>query len=91
MKKIKKYELEITTSQTIKMPYDSEILYLGIQNEKICLWVLVDTEHKPENINIEIYGTGNSINSEMDIDNHLGTVQLNSIMWHVFESNYYNK
>jgi len=91
MKTINKYELEIATNQTIKMPYDPEILYIGIQNEKICLWALVDTDHKSENINIEIYGTGNSINSKMDIDNHLGTVQLNSIMWHVFESNYYNK
>jgi len=86
MKTINKYELEITTRQTIKMPYDPEILYLGIENEKICLWALVDPGHKPENINIEIYGTGNPINSEIDIDNHLGTVQLNKVVLHVFES-----
>ena len=39
MKKIYKYELEITEIQTVEMPVGAEILCVQFQDEALCLWV----------------------------------------------------
>lgn len=48
MKRIFKYQLEITDRQTILLPHDAEILSVQVQNQKPCLWAKVDEKMPPE-------------------------------------------
>ena len=44
MRTIFKYRLKLVGSQTIEVPRDAEFLSVQLQNEKICVWALIDTE-----------------------------------------------
>jgi hypothetical protein len=86
MKKIYKYELDITDNQTIDIPSDT-ILSVMEQNSKVVVYALVDTE----NVLLTTYefgmnGTGNPINFDVDSFTFLGTVKLydGGLMFHVF-------
>jgi len=77
-----KYKLERLESQFLEIPVVADILSVQIQNGDICLWALVDLELGVENKEIIIVGTGMTINCNV---NHIGTVQEDSFVWHVFE------
>lgn len=102
MRTIYKYPLEIKDEQTIRIPYtkhvldDSlllgikkQILKLDIQNDKPCLWVMVDSEEEMRDVKVTMYGTGHEC-SEF-IDDYVGSVQFHPItninpnlVFHVF-------
>ncbi len=86
MKKVFKYELEITPFQEIKLPIDAEILSVQMQHQQLCLWVLVDPEKTKQTKKICIAGTGHPI-IDTDFLKYIGTVQqlAGHIIWHVFE------
>lgn len=87
MKTIYKYQLAVTDQNIINIPQGSEILCVQIQGEAPCLWVLVDTEEKPEDVLIETFGTGHEIPTDMGIDRaYIGTYQImgGAQIYHVF-------
>jgi len=73
--------------QTIEMPFGARILSVGNQNDKLCLWALVNPVNSCEGRVIRIIGTGHSIESNNQIHSFIGTVAMSSgkLIWHVFE------
>lgn len=67
------------------MPEGAQILSAQIQNGEVCLWALVDTEKPLKNKEIRIYGTGHPYEYTDQDAKYIGTVQLKSFVWHIFE------
>lgn len=87
-KTIRKYIVSLTDSQYIEMPQNAEILNLDIQNENLCLWVLVDHSEKKEKRLFEVFGTGSDIYYDMGIERkYIDTFMANndSLVFHLFE------
>jgi len=86
MKRIYKYPLETTDVQTVSMPIGAKILTVQTQNDKPCIWALVNPEAPTEKRNIEIYGNGHEIHNEADLT-YIGTYQMldGELILHVFE------
>jgi hypothetical protein len=86
MKKIFKFQLEITDRQVIEMQKEARILSLQNQNDTLTLWALVDPEKPKVKRYFQVFGTGHLIQDE--IGDYLGTVQTKSnntdLVWHVF-------
>lgn len=84
MKKIYKFQIELTEYQLLAMPKDAEIISAQSQDGRICLWAIVDTE-QDEIVyrHILLVGTGHRV-----LDNakkFIGTVQQGAFVWHLFE------
>lgn len=84
MKTIWKFQLQLTDSQSIRMPEKSEILTVQMQGNTPCLWALVDSELPSEGRVIEVYGTGHPVN-EVGERRYIATFQSGMFVWHVFE------
>jgi hypothetical protein len=91
--KIFKYPIEVTDTQTIKLPAGSRILSVMNQYEKIVLYALVsDNEKDTKEVSIRIVGTGHVIDFFIPAlefgggYTFLGTVSLHDgrLMFHVF-------
>jgi hypothetical protein len=78
---IKKYTLEFTDTQIITIP-DGDLLHLGEQNGKLCMWVAEEQDAKYVNFTIFLVGTGHDVPEEAT--EHLGTVIMKNLVWHVF-------
>ena len=85
-KVIWKYEIQTTDSQFIFMPIDAEILSVNVQNDKPCIWVLVNPERSCGERGIRIFGTGNPIPIDYS-GKYIGQYfQLEDLLvWHVFD------
>ena len=83
-KKIFKYPLEPSpaSTQPLDLPAGAEVLHVGEQYMGIQLWAKVDPNAEPETRFFRIYGTGQTLPDDAV---HLGTVQMNPFIWHVFE------
>ena len=90
-KTIYKYTLEVKDSQELCLPIGAEILCVQTQNEKPCIWALVDEGVKSETRIIEIFGTGEEIEFDASAESnekiYIGTFQLltGNFVGHVFE------
>lgn len=85
--KIFKYELYLLSRQVISIPIGAAILDVQSQNEKICLWAMVDETIKTELRTIDVIGTGQAfkpINPDQNRQ-HIGSVQHFGMVWHIFE------
>ena len=85
MKTIHKFKLNILGYQKINIPQYSKIIHVGIQDNRICMWVIVDTDDSLKGRGIVIVGTGYMIPKNECRLEYLETVQLNSYIWHIFE------
>ena len=84
MRKIYKYELERTDAQYIHLPIGYKMLAVKIQNDRIFLWALVDNNNPIYHAYIRIFGTGNPIEDESNLE-FIDTVEDSSFIWHIFE------
>ena len=84
MRKIYKYELERTDAQYIHLPIGYKMLAVKIQNDRIFLWALVDDSNTSVKVKIRIFGTGNPIEDESNLE-FIDTVEDSSFIWHIFE------
>lgn len=66
------------------MPRGAEILAVDVQNNTPTIWAIVDTDMPLETKVLGIYGTGHP-GDVPDISRHLGTIQLDGFVWHIFE------
>jgi hypothetical protein len=90
-KTIWKYILEVTDTQTIKLPKGAEVLSVQIQLGGPCMWALVDPNAKEEERLFETFGTGHPIPCDAVTGRrYIGTYQLESraMVFHVFERLY---
>lgn len=94
MKTIWKYPLQLRDVQTIKVPSLSnfeddhgliwgQVLHIGQQDGIPTLWMMVDSERDPREIEIRIIGTGHECPNSLDYD-YLGTTICEPFVWHIF-------
>jgi hypothetical protein len=86
MKTIWKFPLDITDTQDVTMPMNTEILCIQIQNERPCIWAIVNPKSAFKELRTIITrGTGHPV-SEMT-GKYIGTYQIDSgsLVFHVFE------
>lgn len=83
---IYKYKIQVVDDQTISIPLGAKLLTVQVQNGIPCLWALVDTEQKHEDVFIEIVGTGNPVTGT-DSREYISTFQLHGgrLVFHVFK------
>jgi hypothetical protein len=88
MSRIFKYQLKVTDSQRIMLPYGSKVLSVENQKETIVMYAIVDEEQEHmANIGVRIAGTGHKIEQHIIMDyRFLGTVKMlnGDLMFHVF-------
>ena len=84
MKTIHKYILEPKT--VLQLRIDSEVLSVGVQNENVVLYVKEDLEQVLSEMRTFVaFGTGHTIDDELDLE-FIGTVFLNNgLVFHIFE------
>lgn len=81
MKAVFKYPL---TDKEIQMPKGAIVRHVALQNDRICIWVEVDTDYASEGRIFEVYGTGHPIQHIDSI--YLGTIQTKfGEVYHVYE------
>ena len=99
MKRIYKYQLEITDQQIIEMPKGTELLSAQFQGKNLCVWALVSPDYEVKKgvkqYGFRIFGTGHEIDVEIEDPSEnsnegrfkfLATVQQFSgdLVWHIF-------
>jgi len=83
--KIFKYEIPIKDTFNLELPAHSKILSLQLQNEKPYIWVLHDENKVLKHRYFTIVGTGHEIEYHPDVMIYIGTIQMGSLVWHLFE------
>jgi hypothetical protein len=84
-KTVWKFPLSITDHQSIMLPVGARILSVQFQGDQLCLWALVDLDERlVRRRTILIYGTGNPIDSEIEMQ-YIDSVQDVQLVWHIFE------
>lgn len=72
---------------TLPLPYESNILKVGVQGEDICMWAEVDPSiEKIEARVFFVTGTGHEIPEfEGCVRQFIDTVFMGDLVWHVYE------
>jgi hypothetical protein len=68
--------------QQVLMPAGAEIVHVGEQYRRICLWAIVNTIEPQRPRDFILVWTGESMPS---MHKHLGLAQVEGVMWHVLE------
>jgi len=86
MKTIFKYVLPQVDEVRVSMPVFAEVLSVGVQNNEICVWALVDPKIPSLLRTFRIAGTGHPT-QDPDKWKFLGTVHLygGALVFHVFQ------
>ena len=85
MRKIFKYILDITYRQTLTLPMGATILSVANQNDKLCMWVLIDPNEKGMvHRSIKVYGTGHPISNTDHLFVGTAVFPISGLVWHVF-------
>lgn len=84
MKTILKFEVYSFT--TFEMPKDAQILSVATQDDRVFIWVLVDTSNELEPRHFRAFGTGHEIPTDTKLE-FLGTAHLQNpnMVFHIFE------
>jgi hypothetical protein len=86
MKTIYKYPLDVLGYVRLMLPVGAKILTAQVQNNRICLWVEVETENDLDMRRLWILGTGMKFPLDVDL-RYIATVQQGMFVWHVHEEN----
>lgn len=85
MKEIWKYTLPRSGLSDLRMPADAKVLSVGMQNDVITIWVLVDPFNERIDRHIVVKGTGHPIDETVENSNFIGTIFDGPFVWHVFD------
>jgi hypothetical protein len=82
-----KYVLLERGLNQVAMPANAEILHVGMQGGRPCIWAQVESTNETEERFLWVHGTGWDISDTPVGQRYLGTAQTDdSLVWHVFES-----
>lgn len=88
MRKIWKWELDVTDRQSVYLPQGAQILDVQVQNGQVCMWAICLPSLPTQPRYIGIYGTGNPL-PDVDLDNarYISTFQMHggALVFHAFE------
>lgn len=81
-----KYPLtgSIGQPQGVMLPAGAKVLCAQGQGGQLCLWAQVDTAEDVVWRSFVVFGTGYDMPPGLTF-NHVGTVQMSQLVWHVFE------
>ena len=82
MNTIWKYPIQLGFNKLI-LPKGAIVLECQPQGGHITLWVLHDTDQVEVVRYFNVHGTGHELDEDPGM--HVGTVQMDSFVWHVFE------
>ncbi len=82
---IYKYQFVIADAVEILMQQNAKILSVQLQDGIPTMWALVDTEPGVEIRHFEVVGTGQQLDGLIVFKTHIGTIQANGLVWHIFE------
>lgn len=83
MRRVWKYELQITDVQEIKAPMGAIPLHVGLDPNGVpCIWLEVDDEKFSRTGTVFIFGTGHKIPE--DVTYHAGSFVQGEFVWHVY-------
>lgn len=83
-----KFPLVVDDMQEILMPDRAEVLAVQVQNDRPCIWALVDEKLHPTARRVFVtIGTGHPIPYPMATLKYVGTYQIaeGALVFHVFE------
>lgn len=85
MKRVYKYQLEVTDLQVQELREGYKILHVASQHDTLCIWVEVDTQAPPEMVRFLIVGTGHAFPPAGEFE-YVGTaLMLNgNLVWHLY-------
>lgn len=92
MRAIYKYVLQPCTTQTLQvkplgnLPFKEQVLKVATQDERICVWCLVDQTQPEREVGIAIVGTGQMLPDYIQKENYVDTVMLAGgvLVFHAF-------
>lgn len=82
-----KYQLQMAQHQLVELPRVYRPLKLGMQGDRLCLWIMVDPTTQKVKRDVMIFGTGHQIASHVANDaDFVGSVITpdGQFVWHVF-------
>lgn len=82
---IHKYQFQIADKVTIQMPQGARVISVQLQNGVPTMWAMVVTDMKMISHEFRVYGTGHELDTFAIQGKHLGTIQQNGLVWHIFE------
>ena len=87
MLKIFKYEIEPKDYIEFRLPEKAQILTVQTQNDRGCLWALVNPDNKIITRYFCLIGTGHPIKEDIFSLSYCGTFQLieGNLVFHLFE------
>jgi hypothetical protein len=90
MRAIWKFPLPLVEQPAVQMPAGARILSVGAHgegiDESLVVWAdIPDTGAKKEIRYFFVLGTGNSVDWQLEESTFIGTVQMGSYVWHVWD------
>lgn len=83
--KIFKYQIPIQETFNLELPIHSNILSFQVQNNEAFIWVMISEDKRLMCRYFTLLGTGQEIEYHPNIMKYIGTIQLKSFVWHLFE------
>lgn len=83
-KSVWKFELQVTDEFKLTMPKGATPLHVEVQNDKPCLWALVDPTAEREERTFYVHGTGHPVGPGAE---HVGSFMLmdGTFVGHLFQ------
>lgn len=67
----------------IEMPKNAQFIKCGLQDDRICLWMFVETKNAREDRTFQVFGTGHEIDAKYK--DYLDSIFQDELVWHIFE------
>lgn len=83
-REIRKYLLD-SPDCYLTMQDKSTVLTVGVQGINIVLWAIAPIYEPPVHRRFISWNTGHTLPDWLDKHNYIGTVQIEDIVWHIFE------
>lgn len=81
-----KYPLTLETQPTVEMPVGAEILHVGEQYGRLCLWALVNTSAPTTPRRFLVAGTGHDVPASRGRFIGTALMQDGGLVFHVWEA-----
>jgi len=79
-----KYTVPIQDEFGLLLPGMGKILSFQVQADVPVIWALVNPQAAPWERRFRIFGTGHPVSADIPLA-FIGTIQLDTLVWHLFE------
>ncbi len=82
---IYKYKFDVEDDIKLESYKNARLLKIGIQNNKICFWMLVNPKEERYTYEFKVFGTGGEFDYNVSNITYIDTVFSDYFVWHIFE------